>query len=265
MRLATLTLTGLILGLLPSMAAAQDITAPDTIFARLSSAQRAQVSRAELEASLRDIEAVLASSGYSAVLKAQKEVEAAAIRRRLTEGDLRPGDVISLAVFGHTELSGNFPVTTDRTITPPGAGDIAVGNLLRSEVEDYLRTQMRRFVRDPLVRAEAQIRIAIFGGVGREGFFVVPASALLTDVIMTAAGGPARNQQLDKSEIRRGDRVIVDRTTFTEALRGAYSLDQLNLQAGDEIRVGQKRSGRLPIIAAVSSALSLAWLFMRVF
>jgi hypothetical protein len=82
---------------------------------------------------------------------------------------------------------------------------------------------------------------------------------------MTAGGGPARNQQLEKSEIRRGDRVIVDRATFTEALRGAYSLDQLNLQAGDEIRVGQKRSGRLPIIAAVSSALSLAWLFMRVF
>ncbi len=265
MRLAKIALTGLFLGLLPAGVTAQDITAPDTIFARLSSSQRAQVTRAELEATLRDIESVLASQGYSPALKAQKEAEAAVIRRRLTEGDLRPGDVITLAVFGYPDLSGNFPVTTDRTITPPGAGDIPVGNLLRSEVEDYLRTQMRRFVRDPLVRAEAQIRIAMFGGVSREGFFVVPASALLTDVIMTAGGGPTRNQELDKSEIRRGDRVIVDRTAFTEALRGAYSLDQLNLQAGDEIHVGQKRSGRLPIIAAASSALSLAWLFTRVF
>lgn len=265
MRAATIALSVMLLGLLPATMVAQDITAPDTIYARLSAAQRAQVTRVELEASLRQIDAMLASSGYSAAIKSQKEAEAAAIRRRLSEGDLRPGDVISVAVFGHNDLSGNFPVTTDRTIVLPGAGEIPVGNLLRSEVEDYLRTQMRRFVRDPLVRAEAQIRIAIFGGVGREGFFVVPASALLTDVIMTAGGGPARNQQLDKSEIRRGDRVIVDRAGFTEALRGAYSLDQLNLQAGDEIRVGQKRSGRLPIIAAVSSALSLAWLFLRVF
>src|SRR5690606_32401519 len=190
----------MLLGLLPATMVAQDITAPDTIYARLSAAQRAQVPRVELEASLRQIDAMLASSGYSAAIKSQKEAEAAAIRRRLSEGDLRPGDAISVAVFGHNDLSGNFPVTTDRTIVLPGAGDGPVGHVLRSEAEDYPPTQMRRFVRDPLVRAEAQIRIAIFGGVGREGFFVAPASALLTDVIMTAGGGPARNQQLEKSE-----------------------------------------------------------------
>jgi protein involved in polysaccharide export with SLBB domain len=244
---------------------AQDAAAPDSLFIRLASSQRAQVTRAELEASLRQIEGVLASSGYSDALKSQKEAEAAVIRRRLAEGDIRPGDVIRLAVSGSPELSGNFTVTTERTIVPPGAGPIPMGNLLRSEVEDYLRTQMRRFVRDPLVRADAMIRISLFGGVSRQGFFVVPASALLTDVIMEAGGGPSGNQKLEKSEIKRGDRVIVDRDQFTAALRGAQSLDQLNLQAGDEIKVGQRRSGRIPLFAAVSSAASLTWLLMRIF
>lgn len=265
MRLATSTLIGLAVALAAAPLTAQDTAAPDSLFIRLASSQRAQVTRAELEASLRQIESVLASSGYSDALKSQKEAEAAVIRRRLAEGDIRPGDVIQLAVSGHPELSGNFTVTTERTITPPGAGDIPVGNLLRSEVEDYLRQQMRRFARDPLVRADAMIRISLFGGVQSQGFFVVPASALLTDVIMEAGGGPAQNQQLEKSEIKRGDRVIVDREQFTAAIRGAQSLDQLNLQAGDEIKVGQRRSGRLPILAAISTAASLSYLLLRIF
>jgi hypothetical protein len=107
----------------------------------------------------------------------------------------------------------------------------------------------------------------MFGGVQHQGFFVVPASALLTDVIMSpqAGGGPAQNQQLEKSEIRRDDRVIVDSEQFTAALRGANSLDQLNLQAGDEIRVGQRRTGRLPILVAISTLSSVTYLLFRIF
>ena len=265
MRLANSSLIGLAVALIAAPLTAQDTTTPDSLFIRLASSQRAQVTRAELEASLRQIEVVLTSSGYSDALKSQKEAEAAVIRRRLAEGDIRPGDVITLAVSGYPDLTGEFTVTTERTIVPPGAGPIPMGNLLRSEVEDYLRQQMRRFVREPLVRADAMIRISLFGGVSRQGFFVVPASALLTDVIMEAGGGPANNQRLEKSEIKRGDRVIVDREQFTAAIRGGNSLDQLNLQAGDEIRVGQKRSGRLPILAAISTAGSLTYLIMRIF
>lgn len=255
--------TGLALTLLAAPLSGQ--VRADTFYMSLASAQRAQVTRAELEASLRQIDAILASDGYSAALKSQKAAEAQVIRRRLSEGDIRPGDVVRLAVANHADLTGDFPVSTERTITPPGAGEIPVGNLLRSEVEDYLRTQMRRFVRDPLVQATAQIRISLFGGIQRQGFFVVPASAPLTDVIMVAGGGPAGNQKLEDSEIRRGEIIIVDKEQFSLALREAKSLDQLNIQAGDEIRVGQRRAGGLPILAVLSTVASLSYLVTRVF
>jgi hypothetical protein len=250
--------------------AAQDQTAagPDSLFVRLSSSQRAMVTRAELEQSLREIETILASDGYSPVLKQQKQLEAETIRRRLTEGDIRPGDVISLAVAGYPGLSSEaFVVTTDRTIVPPDAGPIKVGGLLRSEVEDYLRQEMKKYVRDPLVRAEANIRIAMFGGVNRQGFFIVPASALLTDVIMspTAGSGPSQNQKLEDSRIMRGDVVILDAAGFTAALRDAKSLDQLNLQAGDEIRIGERRTGRTPILAYIGAVSSITFLLVRIF
>lgn len=241
--------------------------APDSLFVRLASSQRAMVSRAELELSLRDIEVVLASDGYSPVIKEQKSREAATIRRRLAEGDIRPGDVITLAVAGSEGLSGQFTVTTDRTIVPPDAGPIPVGGLLRSEVEDYLRKEMQKYIRDPLVRAEANIRIAMFGGINRQGYFIVPASALLTDVIMSpqAGAGPSGNQKIEESEILRGDVVILDQEGFKLAIREAKSLDQLNLQAGDEIRIGEKRTGRTPILAYLGAVSSLTFILVRIF
>lgn len=242
-------------------------TVPDSLFIRLASSQRAMVTRAELEQSLKDLEIVLASDGYSPVIKEQKAREAATIRRRLTEGDIRPGDVITLAVAGSEGLSGQFTVTTDRTIVPVDAGPISVANLLRSEVEDYLRREMQKYIRDPLVRAEANIRIAMFGGINKQGYFIVPASALLTDVIMSpqAAGGPSGNQKIENSQILRGDVVILDQDGFKSAIREAKSLDQLNLQAGDEIRIGEKRTGRTPILAYIGAASSITYLLFRIF
>ncbi|HET9065621.1 MAG TPA: polysaccharide biosynthesis/export family protein [Gemmatimonadales bacterium] len=240
---------------------------PDSLFIRLSSSQRAMVTRAELQQSLKELEVVLASDGYSPVIKEQKAREAATIRRRLAEGDIRPGDVITLAVAGSEGLSGQFTVTTDRTIVPADAGPISVAGLLRSEVEDYLRKEMQKYIRDPLVRAEANIRIAMFGGINRQGYFIVPASALLTDVIMSpqAGAGPSGNQKIEDSQILRGDVVILDQEGFKLAIREAKSLDQLNLQAGDEIRIGQKRSGRTPILAYIGAASSLTFIILRIF
>ncbi len=240
-------------------------TDPDSLFVRLSSSQRAMVTRAELERSLQDIEIILASDGYSAVIKEQKSREADTIRRRLAEGDIRPGDVITLAVSGFPGLTGPMTVTTERTIVPPDAGPISVAGLLRSEVEDYLRKEMQKYVRDPLVRAEANIRIAIFGGINTQGYFIVPASALLTDVIMQSAGGPSGNQKIQDSEILRADMVILDQEGFKLAIREAKSLDQLNLQAGDEIRIGEKRSGRPPILAYVGALTTVTYLLFRIF
>jgi protein involved in polysaccharide export with SLBB domain len=246
--------------------AAQDPqTSPDSLLNRLASAQRATVTRAQLESALAEIEVILGSSGYSSAIKERKQAEADLIRRRLSQGDIRPGDVIVMGVANEPDLTGNWLVSTSRSITIPAVGEIPIGNQLRSELEAYLTAQMKRFVRDPLVRAEPQIRIAIFGGVGRQGFFLAPANALLTDVLMQSAGGIAGNADLDKSSIKRAGMEILDREGFQAALRNGLSLDQLNIQAGDEIHVGQKRPGTFRnILAGVSAVASVTWLLFRV-
>jgi polysaccharide export outer membrane protein len=121
-----------------------------------------------------------------------KRREGQLIRERLTEGDLQVGDQVAITVLNEAALSGTFAIGAGRVLTLPGLPDIPVRGILRSETEDYLTGQLKRFVRDPSVRVLTSIRMSIMGAVGRPGFYQVPADVLVSDAIMLAAGRPAR-------------------------------------------------------------------------
>ncbi len=242
------------------------VSAADSLIAMLGATQRSGVTRAELEASLVEMDKIVRSEGYSGALKDIKRAEAALIRQRLAEGDIRPGDVIRMGVPNDASLTGSFVVTPNRTIVVPSLGAIPMDGILRSEVEPHLLKHISRFLRDPVVLAEAQISIAIFGGINKEGFFVVPASAQLTEVLMQAGGGPKGSAKLDKSSIQRAGKEIVSSAAFSLALREGRTLDQLNIQAGDEIRVGDSRNRSTVTrgFAFVTGIASFAYLITRI-
>lgn len=239
---------------------------PDSLLSMLGGSQRAKTTRADLEASLREIEEVLGSSGYSAALKSSRRAEAEMIRQRLAQGDVFAGDVLLVQVSGDPRMNGAHPVTPKRTVLIPGAGEISVANLLRSEIEAHLTTELGRFVRNPTVRAEALLRLQVSGAVGRPGFFTVPASMPLPDVLMQFAGGPTGNTDLSRSTIRRGGEVILPGLGVETAVREAKSVDALNLQAGDELRLEQRPAGGSITrgLAIVGSLTSVAWLLSQV-
>ena len=255
----------LLLGLSAVPAVAQG-TSADSIMMQLSASKRSGVTRAELQASLTEIDKVLASGGYSGAIKSMKRDEAALIRQRLAEGDLRPGDAIMMAVASDPSLTTTYVVTPARTIIIPSIGAIPVDGILRSEVEAHLQKALSKYLRDPVVLAEALINIGAFGGVGRQGYFNVRASDRLSDVVMNAAGGLQGSANVQKSTIKRADREIVSEDAFTVALREGRTLDQLNMQAGDEIHVGlTTQTTTKRIIAGISGAASLTYLLIRIF
>jgi len=238
----------------------------DSLLSMLSGSQRAKTTRADLETSLREIEAVLGSSGYSSALKSSRRAEAEMIRQRLAEGDVFAGDVLLVQVSGDPRMNGAHPVTPRRTVLVPGAGEISVANLLRSELEAHLTTELGRFVRNPTVRAEALLRLQISGSVARPGFFTVPASMPLPDVLMQFAGGPTGTTDLRRSSIRRGGDVVLPGLGVETAIREARSVDALNLQAGDELRLEQRPAGGgvTRALAVVGSLTSVVWLLAQV-
>jgi protein involved in polysaccharide export with SLBB domain len=205
--------------------------------------RRPQATRAELESTLVEIEKIAASPAYSAEIKRQKQLEAGMIRQRLVEGDIQVGDQLQITLSvptspGAAPISGPFTVGPDQILILPDIPPIPMRGVLRSEVKDYLTEYLGRLFRDQTVQVVSTIRLTIVGGIGKPGFYQLPAEMPLTDAIMTA-GGPQGEKALSETVIRRSNEELWGEEEVAGAIRDGLTLDQLNLRAGDELVVGE--------------------------
>lgn len=250
-RLIQAVVLPLLLAALPAAAEAQV-----SIDANPGSAER---TRTELEELLVQYEGVLQSPAYSDAVKNATRVRVDRIRERLTKGDFELGDRIVLSVRDEPELPDTVTVTAGPKISLPLFGDIGLEGVLRSEVESRITEALSVFINDPVVTAQALMRVSIQGAVGRPGFYVVPAEVLLSETLMVA-GGPAQNSKLEDLRIERGRSVVMRGDEVQEALRRGLTLDQLNLQAGDQVVLPAEQQGgflgNVGMIAGLVGSLS---------
>ncbi len=231
-------------------------------------ASRAVAIRGDLEAKLREIDQIVASPGYSGRLKAVKRSEGEQIRRRLRDGDFQTGDQIFLAIVGEQAVTDSFTVTPNRSILIPTVAEIQLGGVLRSELNSYLVKQLSRYFRQPTIVTKAYIRLAVLGEVSRPGFYQLPADEQLSQAIMLA-GGPTANTKMSSSKVLRAEQELWAGESFGEAITKGTTLDQFNLQAGDEIRIGRLKSPiwsrARDVLFVVTSVISLGLVATRVF
>jgi polysaccharide export outer membrane protein len=200
--------------------------------------RKAQATRAELEAALKEFEEVIASPGYSKSYRKNREAEVELVRARLAEGDFQPGDQIDIVVVGEPTLTNKFTVLSGRVLSLPLLAPINLQGVLRSEIRDHLTAEIGKYVKNPQITIQgSSIRLAIFGAVGNPGYYTVQADALVSDVIMQA-GGPSANVKMDKSAVRRQGREVIAGSEIQRAIENGQSIDQLNLHGGDELVIG---------------------------
>ncbi|HEU5209049.1 MAG TPA: polysaccharide biosynthesis/export family protein [Longimicrobiales bacterium] len=222
-----------------------------------------QLTRSELQELLSRYEETASSSAYSGEVRAQARDEAALIRTRLDEGDLRVGDRIELTVEGHQDLTAEFAVVAGRVLVLPAIGEVSVAGVLRSELQDHLTREIARYIRDPVVRARSLIRLEVIGAVGAQGFYTIPSDILITDALMQA-GGPSAEADLEKIRIERNRQVIWSSDRLRRAMQEGRTLDQLSIRAGDGIIVPQRTAGEgwwrtgLMILTGISTAFIAA-------
>lgn len=211
--------------------------------------------RQDLENLAQQYQQVLESPAYSNAVKELVRSRAERISQRLTRGDFELGDRVVLYVEGEPQLPDTVAVQAGPRITLPLFGDISLYGVLRSELEPHLADALSQFIRNPTVRAQALMRISIQGSVGRPGFYVVPADMLLSETLMVA-GGPAQQADLPEIRVERGTQVVMEGVELQEALRQGFTLDQLNLQAGDQVVVPQEGGGFFTNIGVIVGVLS---------
>jgi protein involved in polysaccharide export with SLBB domain len=221
-------------------------------------------SRQDLEDLIAQLEQTAESPRANQSTRQEARASAARIRQRLQEGDFRAGDRIDLNVRGEPDMTGEFTVEPGRTITLPNVGAIPLIGVLRSELEDHLRRELSRYLQNPSVQARSMIRLAIVGEVGSPGFYTLPASLLMEDVVMTA-GGPTRSANLDRIRIERAGEVVWRDGTLQQAMLDSRTLDQLSLQAGDRIVVPSRPAPPWrTALTVLTTAGSLLWLYRRI-
>ena len=222
--------------LLSSSVAAQQQTAPPSDSA---TAAKLNVTRDTLQAILQRID----SANGSDSTKGDQKVRALAqqIRARMSRGDFLPGDRIKLLVDSEPQLSDTFPIGPSQEVVLPIVGVVSLHGVLRAELQASMTRELGRFLRDPIVRATPLIRLSIAGEVARPGFYMMPPTAVLSDVV-TAAGGTTQNAEVEKMYVQRGD----DRLYEGQALQGLISegrtLDDASIRPGDKFVVPTKNS-----------------------
>lgn len=182
---------------------------------------------------------------------------------RLQQGDIWPGDIIDLSVSGETKWVGQFSVTAGRELELEDIDPLSLDGVLYSEVEEAITLQLARYLREPRVRVELLKRIGVLGSVGSPGFYDVPGSILVSEVIMLA-GGPASDAAVDRVEFRRlGTRIAQSRP---KVVWQTLSLDQLGVNSGDEMFVPRQRTPPIQwFLGAMGVVLSLLFLYTRIF
>jgi len=206
-------------------------------------ATRAQMTRAELESLLTQLDQVAASPAYSGALRSRAQQEAAQTRQRLRDGDFQVADRIYIKVEGEAALTDSFTVSNNRSVTLTGLGELSLEGVLRSELQDHVTRFLRKYIKEPVVSTKSFVRIAVLGGVGKPGFYTFPAELPISDVIMQA-GGPSFESKLQDMRIERvtGERIWEGEPLQTAIAEGR-TLDRMNLRAGDRVMLPAKGRG----------------------
>ena len=178
-----------------------------------------------------------------------------AIRARLRDGDFRPGDRIVLAIQGDSALNDTVVVRPGVTLSVLSIPEDTLRGVLRSELQPHLTQWVTRYYKNATVRATPLIRFGVLGEVGRPGYYRLPVDVSIADAIMSA-GGPTSRSDMPRTIVRRNARELLSKHAVRDAMVAGVSLDQLGLDAGDELVVSAKPQRNWMSVVQVGSLIT---------
>jgi len=171
------------------------------------------------------------------------------------EATLRPGDAIRIEIWREEDLSGEFQVGTDGTVTLPLLGRQRLVDIPMTAIRDTLTAQYRVHLRNPSINVTPIRRVSVLGEVQEPGLYGADPTLSLAGVV-ALAGGATPEGNLNRIRIIREGAIFRERVGAGETLSGA------DIRSGDQIVVEQKswfsRNTQFVIGAVLSLATSIA-------
>jgi polysaccharide biosynthesis/export protein len=127
---------------------------------------------------------------------------------RIQEYLVGPGDSLRINVWRDQELSGEYAVRPDGTLTLPLIGDLRASGRSTAQIRDELQRRLATFMKAEQSKVTVAImkvnsyRFAVAGNVEHPGVFNVPYYVTVIEA-MAMAGGPNRFAAPDRAKILR--------------------------------------------------------------
>jgi SLBB domain len=192
---------------------------------------------------------------------------AADLRSRLRSGDFQPGDRIIVITRADSTRVDTLTVQSDRTIVLQQLPPISLDGILRSELQSCLSQQLQQYVKHGVVQAIPLVPVGVLGEVVHPGYYRVPLQITLGDLLMVA-GGPLPQADMTRIEVRRGRAAFIDAHSARDAMVHRLPLDQLGVDAGDEVVLRAAPQRNWPLItqvAGVAAGIALTLHSLKVF
>lgn len=127
------------------------------------------------------------------------------------ELNLRAGDILTIQLPGEIAFEKPFQVDREGYINLPEVGEIKIADQTLSEVGSLLRKELGSAFRDldrlKVNLTERRLSVSVLGFVKNPGPYDLSSYATV-QMALTVAGGLVEGAQLDRLQVRRGDRVI---------------------------------------------------------
>ena len=150
---------------------------------------------------------------------------------------LRPGDVVKVTVYGHNDVSGEFPVDENSNLLLPIVGEFSITGMTVGALRERIRREFGQLYTQSFVSVVPLFRVSVLGEVMHPGLFSVDPTMTIYEVI-AMAGGSTRNARESKIRLIRGGQQVALPIT-SEALARA-TIREIGVRSGDQVYVPRK-------------------------
>ncbi len=187
-----------------------------------------------------DLERQLADGKLKTEERSRRSAELQGIRNRLQVGDFHVGDRFLITMRRDSVSTDTASVRDSLKVAVFSLPDISLSGVLRSELDERMSAHVARYLRGVSVRTNLLTRVAVLGAVRNPGFFLAAPDRPISDLVMLA-GGPIPDANLKQLEISRGGKVQIKAKDSDRLLKEGKTLEQVDIQSGDEVKIPLKR------------------------
>ncbi|MEQ8330601.1 MAG: polysaccharide biosynthesis/export family protein [Longimicrobiales bacterium] len=146
---------------------------------------------------------------------------------------LLPGDVIRVAIWREEDLSGEYTVDEDGSVTLPLLGRRQVVGVDPETLRAQLTDEFGDFLVNVAVNVTLLRRVVVLGEVRVPGQYTLDATQSVADLI-------ARAQGITPDGNADDIRLIRDGQSYRADLSGSESIQEAGIRSGDQIVVGKR-------------------------